>query len=125
MKASKQAKRNQLECDSIEDLRLEKLLKEQKDKVKRKQDEKKHLEQRQFEELTSVKVDRMEGLIKMIASSLEGMREEQRNLNLKIHEISIQTVTLQEGLVAQRRNYDLSYSRGVRFSRGERDFIDE
>ena len=101
------------------------MLKEQKDRVKRKQDEKKHLEQRQFEELTSVKVDRMEGLIKMIASSLEGMREEQRNLNLKIHEISIQTMNLQEGLVAQRRNCDLSYSRGVRFSRGERDFIDE
>ena len=106
-----------LECDSTEDLRLEKLLREHKDKAKRRQNEKKQLEQKKFEELTNDRIDRMENLMKMIAASLEGMREEQRSLNLKIQDMNFQT---------NRRSFDFrNFDKDFRLSRGERDFIDE
>ena len=118
VKQHRLANRNQmLECDSTEDLRLEKLLREHKDKAKRRQNEKKQLEQKKFEELTNDRIDRMENLMKMIAASLEGMREEQRSLNLKIQDMNFQT---------NRRSFDFrNFDKDFRLSRGERDFIDE
>ena len=82
---------------------------------RRRQNEKKHFEQRKFEELTNDRIDRMENLMKMIAASLEGMREEQRSLNLRIQDMNF-----------DRRSINFrNFEKDFRLSRGERDFIDE